>query len=298
MSGELWLAEGFTQYYGDLVLHRAGLVDLRHLVGSFNGYVSEVVNNPARLVRSAVEMSRMATFTDMGQPLDRTNWSSTVISYYWHGAALALALDLMLRERSEGRVTLDDYMRAMWRMHGAPEGRPGYVSHPYTLRDAEARLAEVSGDAAFARDFFSRYIAGHEVADYRRLLLQAGFVLRADRRGAASLGDVRLQEAGGSVRVASPPPFGSPIYTAGLNVDDQIRELDGQPTRTVRDVTLVLGPHKPGDSIPLVLVNRAGVSKTSTVTLVEDPSLSLLPIEDGSGTLTPDQRAFRERWLN
>jgi predicted metalloprotease with PDZ domain len=298
MSGELWLAEGFTQYYGDLVLHRAGLVDLRHLAGALNAYIGTVVNNPARLVRSAVEMSRMATFTDLGRPLDRTNWSSTVISYYSFGAALAMGLDLTLRERSGGQVTLDDYMRAMWRAHGAVEGRPGYVPHPYTLADAEARLAEVSGDAAFARDFFTRYISGHEVVDYRRLLLQAGLVLRPVRAGAPSLGDVRLQEMSGALRVTTPPPFGSPLYAAGLNLDDEIRELDGQPMRSMRDLTMVLARRKPGDSISVAFVNRAGESKTSSLTLIDDETLSLVPVEDIRGALTPEQKTFRDRWLN
>ena len=117
----------------------------------------------------------MGVFTDGGATIDRTNWSTTFISYYEYGGAIALALDLSLRDRSAGRVTLDDYMRAMWRVHGKPGGtRPGYVDRPYTSADAEARLAEVSGDAAFARDFFARFVRGREIADYKTLLAHAG----------------------------------------------------------------------------------------------------------------------------
>ena len=64
----------------------------------------------------------MAAFTDGGDALDRTNWATTYISYYDFGGAIALALDLTLRDRSAGQVTLDDYMRAMWRVHGKPGG--------------------------------------------------------------------------------------------------------------------------------------------------------------------------------
>ena len=71
-----------------------------------------------------------------------------MISYYSFGGAIALALDLTLRDRSDGKTTLDDYMRTMWRVYGKPGGaREGYVDHPYTIADAEARLVEVSGDA-------------------------------------------------------------------------------------------------------------------------------------------------------
>ena len=98
-------------------------------------------------MRSAEEMSRMAPFIDGGRTVDRTNWSNTIISYYPFGGAIALALDLTLRDRSDGRVSLDDFMRAMWRKYGKPGGsREGYVDRPYTIEDAEATLAEVSGD--------------------------------------------------------------------------------------------------------------------------------------------------------
>src|SRR5207248_8544753 len=165
LSGELWLAEGFTQYYGPVAMQRASLASLDDTARTFSGLIAAVAERPAHLVRSAEEMSRMAPFIDGGRPVDRTNWSNTVISYYPLGGAIALALDLTLRDRSEGRVTLDDYMRAMWRVHGKPGGtREGYVDRPYTIGDAEDRLAEVSGDRAFARDFFARYIQGHDVA--------------------------------------------------------------------------------------------------------------------------------------
>src|SRR6185295_1063369 len=104
------------------------------------------------------------------------------------GGAIALALDLSLRQRSDSAVTLDDFMRAMWRVHGKPGGaREGYVDRPYTAADAEARLAEVSGDASFARDFFARYIQGREAADYALLLRNAGFVVRKRDAGRAWL---------------------------------------------------------------------------------------------------------------
>jgi predicted metalloprotease with PDZ domain len=92
LSGELWLAEGFTSYYGPLTLHRAGLVDFGWLLPRLSGMVNGVATAPARLVRSAEEMSHMAAFIDGGQTTDRTNWSTTVISYYSYGAAIGLVL--------------------------------------------------------------------------------------------------------------------------------------------------------------------------------------------------------------
>src|SRR5262249_40917177 len=114
LSGELWLAEGFTQYYGPLALQRAGLVDLASTSGTLTNLVDTLAQNPGRLVRTAEQMSQMAPFIDGGRTVDRTNWSTTVLSYYSFGGAIALALDLSLRDRTDGRLSLDDYMRAMW----------------------------------------------------------------------------------------------------------------------------------------------------------------------------------------
>ena len=299
MSGELWLAEGFTQYYGSLTMARAGLLDFTAFLEEMNGLVATVALNPARTVRSAEEMSQLATFTDGGNASDRTNWQQTVISYYGFGGAIALALDLTLRERTGGRASLDEYMQGMWRSHGAPGGqREGFVDRPYSMADAEARLAEVGGDPVFARDFFGRFIQGKEIADYAALLQRAGVALRKTAPGRAWLGDVRFDDRSGALRLASPPPFGSPVYAAGIDVDDEIRQFDGTRIRSMTDVTAVLGRRRPGDRVPILFVDRSGRQRTATITLEEDPAFELVAIEREGGALTPAQRAFRQRWVN
>ena len=298
MSGELWLAEGFTQYYGPIALSRAGLADLSSTTATLADLVRSVALNPARTLRSAEDMSRMAPFTDGGRTVDRTNWSATFISYYPYGGAIALALDLTLRERSDGRVTLDDYMRAMWRVHGKPGGsREGYVDRPYTTADAEARLAEVSGDAGFARDFFARYIQGHEVADYAKLFVPAGFVLRKQNAGRAWWGDLRIDLRNGAVRISAPPAIDSPAYAAGLDLDNELKQMDGTRMSSPEDVTTVLRRHRPGDSIAVTFAERTGLVKTTSVTLREDPRVELLPVEATGAAPTPAQKTFRDQWL-
>ncbi len=76
---------------------------------------------------------------------------------------------------------MDDYMRALWERFGRTASAPGLVATPYTLADAQEVLARVSGSQAFAEDFFRRYVQGHEVVDYGRLLARAGFVLQRGR---------------------------------------------------------------------------------------------------------------------
>ena len=243
-------------------------------------------------------MSRMAPFIDGGRPFDRTNWSNTVISYYPFGGAIALALDLTLRDRSEGRVTLDDYMRAMWRVHGKPGGtREGYVDRPYTIGDAEDRLAEVSGDRAFARDFFARYIQGRDIADYTRLLMRAGLVLRKRRAGQAWWGDLQLEARSGATHIATLVPLNSPAYNAGLEQDDELREIDGERAGSTDEVDAIIRRHKPRDRVPVIFLDRTGARKTGIVALAEDPHLEVVPVESAGGGLTSAQKLFRERWL-
>jgi predicted metalloprotease with PDZ domain len=298
VSSELWLAEGFTQYYGVLTLARAGLEDLGGTARALTDFVRSVALNPARLARTPDDMSRMAVFTDGARPIDHTNWSSTYVSYYPHGAAIALALDLTLRERSDGRVTLDDFMRAMWRVHGKPGGiRPGYVDRPYTLADAEARLAEVGGSPELAREFFARYVLGHEIADYERLLRGAGLALRRQRPDAAWAGPVELARGSRGLRIEAATMPGSPLHEAGLDRGDEILEIHGQRTTTEDDVVRRIAARRPGDTVALRVADRAGVERTVTLKLAADPSIEVVPAESAGQRLTEAQRAFRQRWL-
>ena len=292
ISAALWLAEGFTQYYGPLVLQRAGLVNTDYTRQIFTSLVDLVATSPARSVRSAVDMSRMAEFTDAGRPLDRTNWNNTVISYYPFGAAIALALDLSLRERSDGKVTLDDFMRAMWRVHGKPGGtREGYVDRPYTIADAEARLADVS-DTGFAREFFRAYIEGKQTADYARLLERAGFLVRKRDAGRAWWGDVHMDPRTDGGRLAE-VSMNSPAWNAGLDRDDVVMQIGGERISSQEEANAAILRRKPGDRISIVYVDRNGVSKQTSVTLGENPHLEVVD----APSMTSAQRAFRDAWL-
>lgn len=297
LSGELWLAEGFTQYYGPLVLSRSKLVDPQATAATLAGLINAIVVNPGRETRSAEEMSQMAVFIDGGRTVDRTNWSNTVISYYPYGGALALALDLSLRERSGGRTTLDEYMRAMWRVHGKPGGaREGYVDHPYTMEDAEARLTEVAGNPVFARDFFARFIRGRELPDYQALLSRAGLVVRPVARARAWWGDVNLELRDG-VRITATPLANTPAYKAGLDVDDIIWSLDGVRLSSTEDIPAIFRRHRVGDVVVAEYADRSGQMKTAPIVLAEDPRVDVMTIESTGVAPSAAQRAFRQSWL-
>jgi len=297
ISGELWLGEGFTNYYGALVMKRSGLSTVRAFAQDMGEALDIVVNSPGRTFSSAVQMSQMAPFVDRSSSTDRTNFANTFISYYTWGQVIGLGLDLTLRERSDGRVTLDDFMRALWDKYGRPRtSMPGYVETPYTMTDLKTVLAAVSGDAAFAEDFFARYIEGREVMEYAPLLSRAGLVLRKHAAGRGWAGPLRTQDTQTGARVVSDALFGTPAYQAGLDRDDIIVSIAGSKTATSADIERAIATRKPGDSLQVVY-DRRGERITSVLKLGEDPSLEIVPAEEAGQVLTDAQRKFRDSWL-
>ena len=299
MSGELWLAEGFTNYYGPLSLQRAGLTELGEFGQTLGYAVDAVTFSPGRQIRTAEEMSQMAPFVDAAAAIDRTDFDNTFISYYTWGEAIALGLDLTLRERSGGKVTLDDFMRGMWQRFGKPGGRlPGYVDRPYTIGDAKTVLASVSGDSAFADDFFARYVQGHEIVDYPRLLSIAGFVLRPRAPQSGFAGQLRLQDAPMGVRIGGAVLSGSPAYQAGLDRDDVITAIGGLAVSAAAQVDAAIRGARPGSTLTVTYLQRGiGTPKNTSIRVVADPHIEVVPAETAGRTLTPAQRQFRDSWL-
>ena len=173
---------------------------------------------------------------------------------------------------------------------------PGYVETPYTIDNLKSVLAAVANDAAFAEDFFARYIQGREVVDFKPLLAKAGFILRARSAGRAYAGALKTQDGQSGMLVIDDVPFASPAYAAGLERDDVIVSLGGSRVTVAADIDRALMTRKPGDSLQVVY-ERRGERITSVLKLVEDPTLELVPAEEAGQTLSDAQKKFRDAWL-
>jgi len=154
MSSELWFAEGFTQYYGELILTRSAFYTTDEYTRVLGGLVNAVLNTPGAAKYPATEMSRKSVFTDAGVSIDPNNYANNFTSYYTYGGAIALALDLKLR--IDFNLTLDDYMRTVWLERGKK-------MKPYTIPDLQSDLAKLTKNTKFAADFFNRYIYGTDL---------------------------------------------------------------------------------------------------------------------------------------
>ena len=292
MSGELWFAEGFTNYYGPLVIHRAGLTNTAQYARQISGAVNTLTTHPGRRFFGPVGMSQQAPFVDAAASIDPNNRANMFISYYTYGEGIGLALDLSLRARGK---SLDALMQEMWRRFGAQTSGLA-PARGYSVADVEAALAAVSGDAAFARDFFARYIIGSELPDYASLLARAGFLLRQAAPQEAWMGDTRLSAFEGEVVVAGPTAAGSPMYAVGLSAGDRILTLDATPIATTADVARVLAAKRPGDALRVTWQSRSGET-SATMTLQANPRVEVVPFEDAGRTPTAEQMAFRREWL-
>jgi predicted metalloprotease with PDZ domain len=279
MSDALWLAEGFTSYYDDLLIHRAGLTTVEEYARSLAGNVDFVLNAPGRRYFSPIDMSRQAPFVDAATSVDPDNRGNTFISYYTYGAVLGLALDLEIRGRFPGK-SLDDFMRLMKRKYGAPEVA-------YTLDDVRSTLGEAVGDPTWANGWWQQYVDGSGAPPLKELLATVGFTLRKANPGKAWLGPIGFQERDTTLMVASTVTVGSPLYDAGVERGDQLVSLDGRRTITEADVEAVLSGTRPGATIPAVIIGRTGQRRVS-LTLQEDFRLEIV-----AEATTP----LRDAWL-
>jgi predicted metalloprotease with PDZ domain len=300
----LWLGEGFTQYYGPLLLVRAGLSGQRG--GPPMAAALDVINTPGRAVRSAVQMSEYAPFADgAGGFVDATDINRTFLTYYTYGAGIALALDLSLREMSDGKQSLDDYMKLLWTRHGKPGGTaPGLVSKPYTVKDLRDHLATLTGNRKFADDFFDKYVESREAPEYAQLLAPAGYSLEMAPAERGWLGNAAVSETpnglvvglggptGGGPPRPSPVPFNTPLYDAGIDSGDTIKTIDGQPATA--STWAAIADKKPGDRVSLGVTRRGGETITRTITLKQDPTARQVIVMEN---LSAAQKAFRDSWF-
>jgi len=284
MSGELWFAEGFTSYYDDVFLWRAGIIDDEAFAGRMGEIANNVSNARGREFFSPVEMSRQAPFVDAATAVDQNNRNNTFLSYYTWGSGIAMALDLTLRADGQG-VTLDDVMREMWRTHGV-------TAVPYEVPDVEAALARVTDNPALARDFFDRYVRGREAPDFQRLLGAAGIVLAPAFPERAWLGS-GLRVSDGEAIVTGTPTLDSPLFRAGLDRGDRVLEIGGDTFGSSGELRGYLESRAAGEVVTVRFESR-GQTYQREMTLGTDPTLRGMLRTLGSSTAA--ERDFLAWW--
>jgi predicted metalloprotease with PDZ domain len=287
MSGELWFAEGFTNYYTDLILCRAGLISQKSYVEDISWALNGVINHPGRKFFSPIEMSSYAPFADAATSMDPTNWGNTFISYYTYGQVIGLALDLSLRNLNT-TASLDEYMKLVWNKFGKNE-------IPYSVQDLQTTLGEYT-NPEFANNFFEKYIRKSEMPDYEKLLNSVGVSLEKSSPGKAYLGSSAKKTDAGLV-LNSYTRIGTPAYKGGLESGDLILSMDGKTFAEVEALVAFISECKPGQEI-LVKYKRRNEERQTKITLEENPLLKTSFYEDSGYKVETEKAKRRAGWLS
>jgi predicted metalloprotease with PDZ domain len=263
MSGALWFAEGFTSYYTNLILARAGVITPDEYVEGLARTLNYVMLSPGSQFFNPIEMSYRAPFVDAATAIDPDNNANIFISYYSYGSLLGLALDLTLR--TEAEASLDEYMRTLWQQYGRNE-------QPYSIKDLESTLATLAGDS-LAQAFFARHIYSSEMPNMQRLLSSVGVQLALGNENEPYLGpSTRWIEADRAYEISTAPQMGSPAYEAGLRLGDRIMSVDGLRVEANRSPASIIEAKRVGQQVEIAFT-RWGMSKSVNVQLKANPRM-------------------------
>jgi predicted metalloprotease with PDZ domain len=282
----LWVAEGVTSYYENMIVRRAGLMTEKEYLDDLARSIRALQNTPGRLEMS-VEEASFDAWIKYYRP-DENSINSSV-SYYDKGAIIGLLLDLEIRRRSGGAKSLDDVMSHLYSEFFKRQRN-------YTPEDFQ-RAAELAAGSSL-EEFFSRSVRGRAELDYDAALAGVGLRLETfagDRtRPAAeqSYFGATLSQAGDRLNVTA-VLAGSPAYAQGLSAGDQIVAVDGARA-TLDFLNARLNDKKPGDEVRLT-VFRTDDLRSLSVKLGPRPDngLRLVPVK----TPTPEQSRLYEQWM-
>ena len=297
----LWIFEGFTSYYDELMLKRVGLITETDYLKVLGRRLTSLLRAPGTKLQSTAEASFDAWIKYYRAD---ENAANSQFSYYLRGSFVALGLDLTLRANdsatgaASASHSLDDVMRGLWRDYGKtgiglPED-PFAVISGYVGRDVAPLLDE--------------WVNGTNDPDWPALLAPFGVSYRtrasastADRGGGdeatlatntRTLGLV-MGDSSAGLPVIKVVLSGSSAWQAGLSAGDTLVAIDG-----LRANASSLGKHlarfKAGASIPFCFFRHDQLRETSVKVLTERPDSVWLPLE-GSDSVA---LVRRQKWLS
>jgi predicted metalloprotease with PDZ domain len=279
LTDMLWVSEGLTVYYQNIVMVRAGLMTPAQYLEEMQRAMTRFENAPGHRYMSAAESS-LETWGGAGFGGDR----KTTMSYYDNGAILGAILDLKIRAASRSARSLDDVMRSLYRKYYQGKKR-GFTDAEFRQECESAAgcpLAEVLEYASSSRD-----------VNYAKYFALAGLEVKASIEEApgAFLG-LNTRTNGGKLFVTG-ASAGSPAESAGLAAGDQILEADGVPA-TTKALSDQLSAKAPGDKVK-IRYSRGDLTKDLEIVLAKNAkiSYSISPVPNPD----PLQAAIFKDWL-
>ncbi len=268
MSGELWFAEGFTSYYTDLILCRAGIISEKEYINGLSVDLNNVWNSPARNYFNPIEMSYQAPFVDAATSIDPVNRENTYISYYTYGSVLGLAFDLSLRALNTDK-NLDGFMQLVWDKYGKNE-----IS--YTIENLQEAMRIYAGDE-MSNTIFNNFIYDSKMPEYEKLFKNMGIVFEQTKLDQAYFGAAINQKSGKWI-IDSNPLEKSAAYNANLSYGDQIISIDNKVITKATKKKAYFSQFKPNQKV-IVQFIRFGTSKETVLIFDVDSTYTTSLVE-------------------
>ncbi len=240
-TSSLWIAEGFTAYYDNLILCRAGLISPEIYLNLLSADINIVENLPGRKIQTVTEAS-FDTWIKFYRPNE--NSPNTTISYYVKGALIALCIDLLIIHQTNAKYSLDEVMKRMYDQFYKTENRG------YTEAEFRQVLEQVAGCSL--NHIYEHYINGLEDLDYSHYLGYAGLRLHVcvpETKPLPTIGFTAVLNTG--KLLVNYVERGTAAWQAGINVNDELLAINGN---RIADLEKPLQFLLPGDIIDLTLV--------------------------------------------
>jgi len=277
----LWVSEGISVFYEDVILNRAGLLTRDEVLERFRLSIARYENAPGHRFQSATESSfdTWIKFFSRGG-----NIANTTISYYDKGAALGMLLDLKIRNESKNKKSLDDVMRTLYQKF-YKEKKRGFTDQEFRQvceSTAGCPLDEIFEDAATVRDI-----------DYPKYFAYAGLDIDVQPRELpGAYWGAAVQDQAGNLTITN-VEWDSPASQAGLSVQDEIVALNNIRV-TSRSVNEILSSGKAGDRLKVLFSRRGSIRETEIVLGKKtERSFRMKPLSNPS----PLQAAILKDWL-
>jgi predicted metalloprotease with PDZ domain len=245
----LWLFEGFTSYFDDLMLVRAGLIGEPTYLKLLAKTIGSVLRGSGRGKQSVAESSFDAWSKYYRQDENAPN---AIVSYYAKGSLIALAFDLTIRARTGGAKSLDDVMRALWQRFGH-DFYPS-VGRGVTEAEVEALFDEISG--LKLKPMFERFVRGTDDLPLASLYAKFCIKLADERKSAKPSFDAGVGRDGSDSKLTQVHEGGA-AHKAGMSAGDLLVAVDGlRVTASPPNLDALLSRYKVGETVAVHAFRR------------------------------------------
>ncbi|AEA45116.1 M61 family metallopeptidase [Fluviicola taffensis] len=261
----LWVMEGFTSYYDELLLVRAGYYTKEEYLRKLQGTLNYVEGSVGSRVQPVAHSSYDAWIKGY-RPNE--NSANTTMTYYSRGGILAAYLDATIIDKFNGSKCLDHFMQYLYEEFYIKKNR-GFTEQEF--QDALEKFLGQDMDY-----FFDKYVNGTEIPNYQEVFAKIGLDVTYTGKSVTSFG-ASLSQEGGNCIVKS-IRAGSSAESAGLSVGDEVLAADNQRVDNAALESYIAGIGE-GETCKLLIARDELVMElTMTMSLYERPSFKLTPI--------------------